>query len=65
MLSDNKVIAELKVTWRPGDYQWFDNLRGTRLDIGCYDSYDRCYSNGLGWGPLSKQGWAVWGNLIS
>ena len=51
-------------TWTPGASD-AANLRGTRMDLGCYDTFDSCYSNGLGWGPLSRDGWAVWDDRSS
>lgn len=50
--------------WRPGA-DASGNLGSTRLDLGCYDTFDACYSNGLGWGPLSKDGWALWDDTNS
>ena len=44
--------------WRPGDADP-GNLRGTRLDIGCYATFESCYSNGLSPGPLSTSGWSL------
>lgn len=46
-------------TWSPGTPDT-GNLLGTRLDLTCYATFDECYSNGLGWGPLSRNGWALW-----
>jgi len=50
-------------TWAP--WTIGETLGGTRLDLGCYDSFEACYSNGLGWGPLSRQGWALWDDTNS
>ena len=44
--------------WHPGDVDT-GNLRGSRLDVGCYATFESCYSNGLSPGPLSKAGWAL------
>ena len=44
--------------WRPG-MQDPGNLRGSRLDVGCYATFETCYSNGLSPGPLSKSGWSL------
>eukprot|EP01043_Picozoa_sp_COSAG02_P045979 COSAG02_NODE_4258_length_5577_cov_35.451625_4_plen_505_part_00 len=44
--------------WHPG-MQDPGNLRGSRLDIGCYATFETCYSNGLSPGPLSKSGWSL------
>ena len=49
--------------WAPGAVG--STLGGTRLDLGCYDSFAACYSNGLGWGPLSRDGWALWDDTNS
>lgn len=49
--------------WAPGAVG--ETLGGTRLDLGCYDTFEACYSNGLGWGPLSRQGWALWDDTNS
>jgi len=50
-------------TWTPGTAG--ETLGGTRLDLGCYDNFVNCYSNGLGWGPLSRVGWALWDDTNS
>lgn len=52
-------------SWHPGADGSVDNLGGTRLDLGCYDTFAACYSNGLGWGPLSRGGWALWDDTNS
>ncbi len=52
-------------TWAPGAENTLSNLGGTRLDIGCYDTFEACYGNGLGWGPISRDGLAVWDDLNS
>jgi alpha-glucosidase len=44
--------------WHPGDNST-GNLGGSRLDLGCYGTFDSCYSSGLSPGPLSTAGWAV------
>jgi hypothetical protein len=49
--------------WRPG-LQNPGNLRGTRLDIGCYATFESCYSNGLSPGPLSTSGWSVMDDTV-
>mmetsp|Transcript_20258 Transcript_20258/g.60496 ORF Transcript_20258/g.60496 Transcript_20258/m.60496 type:complete len:969 (-) Transcript_20258:543-3449(-) len=53
------VAGTPPLLWHPGDNA-SGNLGGTRLDLGCYDTFDACYSNGLGWGPISRDGWALW-----
>jgi alpha-glucosidase (family GH31 glycosyl hydrolase) len=52
------TVKDTGVLWRPGDADT-GNLRGSRLDIGCYDTFEGCYSNGLSPGPLSRDGWAL------
>lgn len=59
-----ELLAAPYSTWSPGSSDEA-NLRGTRQDLGCYDSFASCYSNGLGWSPLSRAGWAVWDDLSS
>ena len=59
-----ELLAPPYSTWTPGASE-AGNLRGTRQDLGCYDSFDDCYSGGLGWGPLSRDGWAVWNDTSS
>lgn len=54
-----ELLSAPHTAWAPGADP-AGNLGGTRLDLGCYDSFAACYSNGLGWGPLSRAGWAVW-----
>ena len=52
------TLVATGVVWRPGD-NGTGNLGGTRLDVGCYATFETCYSNGLSAGPLSTGGWAV------
>lgn len=59
------LLTEPFSTWKPGADGSTGNLGGTRLDLGCYDDFENCYSNGLGWGPLSRDGWAFWDDTNS
>jgi hypothetical protein len=52
------TVTATGTKWRPGDMN-DGNLRGSRLDLGCYSTFDSCYSNGLSPGPLSTNGWAL------
>ena len=52
------TVTATGTKWRPGDKN-DGNLRGSRLDIGCYSTFESCYSNGLSPGPLSTSGWAL------
>jgi len=63
-VSARAVVESVDRVWRPGDNA-SGNLFGTRLDLGCYDTFDACYGNGLGWGPLSRDGWAVWDDTLA
>jgi len=59
-----KLLAAPFSTWAPGVSE-AGNLRGTRMDLGCYDTFENCYSGGLGWGPLSRDGWAAFDDVAS
>ena len=57
-LSLSISLTATGAVWRPGDVDP-GNLRGSRHDLGCYATFETCYSNGLGPGPLSTSGWAL------
>ena len=50
------TLRDSGTVWHPGDSNP-GNLGGSRLDIGCYATFESCYSNGLSPGPLSTSGW--------
>ena len=49
--------------WRPGDSNP-GNLGGTRLDLGCYATFESCYSNGVSPGPVSTSGWSLMDDTV-
>ena len=49
--------------WRPGDLN-LGNLGGSRLDLGCYATFESCYSNGVSPGPLSTSGWSLMDDTV-
>ena len=57
-LSITLTVNNTVVVWHPGDVNT-GNLGGTRLDVGCYATFETCYGNGLSEGPVSELGWSM------